>query len=156
MLNKTLSNTPVRRLCGRAFSILFALTSIGIVVATLLGAAHEIFNAEDVYDAMNHVFVTSVSNLVVALTIFDLALVIDAEFVGEDSAGYSVEEGLRRTVPHFFSTISCALAVEGLVLIIKYNQDGMYENIYIAIAIIISSAILLATLALFLKLHRSA
>ncbi|WP_346836545.1 hypothetical protein [Microbulbifer sp. SAOS-129_SWC] len=127
-------------------------------MATTIDAVHEVLFLKDIYDfnAITQIFVKTVSNLVVALTIFELALVIDSELSTPHptDATRFTNESLRRGVPRFIATVACALALEGLILIIKYNSEGAYDRIYIAIAVILSSAALVGALALFLKLHK--
>ena len=155
MAYKALQESSIRKVFGRSFSLLFGIVAIGIVLATLAEAVYDIYFMENLFNntdmTFTKIFVRTVSNLVVGLTVFELALVINAELTVPQGSGRKAEETLHRTVPRFIATVACALALEGLVLIIKYNSEGNYERIYIAIATIVSAAILLATLSLFLK-----
>ncbi|HEY8568585.1 hypothetical protein [Microbulbifer sp.] len=145
----------IRKIYGRVFAVLFALVSLGIVLGTFAEAINQILVSEDLFTAptISQIFIRTVSNLVVALTIFELAIVIDTEFSSRSLIDEFPEEGIRHALPRFIGTIACALTLEGLVLIIKYNSEGHFDKILIAIAVTLSGAILLGILALSLKLH---
>ena len=44
------------------------------------------------------------------------------------------------------------MSLEGLIMIIKYSQLELAGNLYYPVAIIVSTALLLASLGLFLKM----
>jgi hypothetical protein len=69
-----------------------------------------------------------------------------------DKEEHNVITSLRRTLPRFIGTVCVALSLEGLIMVIKYSQLDMAGNLYYPVAIIISTALLLAALGVFLKL----
>ncbi|MCA0892617.1 hypothetical protein [Microbulbifer agarilyticus] len=142
-----------RRAFGHMFALVFALVSLGIVVSTVVSAIVSIFEGEGVSSATNiaYILVNTATNFVVALTIFELAYLIDLELAVPPGSEPSVTEILQRDLPRFIGTIICAVALEGLILILKYNTEQAYDRIYIAVAVILSAALLLVALALYLK-----
>lgn len=60
--------------------------------------------------------------------------------------------GLRRTIPRFIGTVCVALSLEGLIMVIKYSQLDLAGNLYYPVAIIVSTALLLSSLGLFIFL----
>ena len=61
---------------------------------------------------------------------------------------------LRRTVPRFMSIVCIGLALEGLLLVIKFSQFELSGNLPYAVATVVSAAILLIALGGFLRLTR--
>jgi len=62
---------------------------------------------------------------------------------------------MRRTLPRFIGTVCVAMSLEGLIMIIKYSQLDLAGNLYYPVAIITSTALLLAALGVFLKMAPS-
>lgn len=88
---------------------------------------------------------------IIGLAIFELAVSIHKEYVGR----HHHEDFfllLRRGVARFVGVVCIALVMEGLIMAIKYSQLDLAGNLYYAVAIVISAAVLLAALGLFLKL----
>ena len=88
---------------------------------------------------------------IIALAVFELAMVINKEYGGNEEE-HDVVVMLRRTLPRFIGTVCVALSLEGLIMVIKYSQLDLAGNLYYPVAIILSSAFLLAALGVFLKL----
>jgi len=88
---------------------------------------------------------------IIGLAIFELAVSIHKEYVGR----HHHEDFfilLRRGVARFVGVVCIALVMEGLIMAIKYSQLDLAGNLNYAVAIVISAAVLLAALGLFLKL----
>jgi hypothetical protein len=94
----------------------------------------------------------AINTAVVALAAFELGLVVAREY-GDPEDGH-ITVVLRRTVPRFISIVCIALALEGLLLVVKYSQTDVSGNLPYAVAIVVSAAILLMALAGFLRLTR--
>ena len=94
-------------------------------------------------------FIKAINTAVVALATFELGLVVHKEYRNDESHVIVV---LRRTLPRFISIVCIALALEGLLMVIKYSQLEMAGNLFYPVAIIISAALLLAALGVFLRL----
>ena len=77
-------------------------------------------------------------------------MVIGQEYGQE--ADHDVIIMLRRTLPRFIGTVCVALSLEGLIMVIKYSQLDLAGNLYYPVAILVSAALLLMALGVFLKL----
>ena len=98
-------------------------------------------------------FLSSINTGIIALAVFELALVIDKEYSGHEEESDAVVS-LRRTIPRFIGTVCVALSLEGLIMVIKYSQLDLAGNLYYPVAIISSTALLLTSLSIFLYLTR--
>ncbi len=97
------------------------------------------------------IILKSVNTGIIALAVFELAMVINQEY-RIDKEEHNVINSIRRTLPRFIGTVCVALSLEGLIMVIKYSQLDMVGNLYYPVAVIISTALLLAALGVFLKL----
>ncbi|SIQ80256.1 hypothetical protein [Marinobacterium stanieri] len=93
-------------------------------------------------------FLKGVNTGIIALAVFELALVINKEYSGEEESENAVES-LRRTIPRFIGTVCIVLSLEGLIMVIKYNQLELAGNLYYPVSNIASTALLLALLGVF-------
>ncbi|WP_299881081.1 hypothetical protein [uncultured Cocleimonas sp.] len=137
----------IRSLFAGAFSFLFFVLSGLIAISMLVMVGESIIAGEEFMP----VILKSINTGIIALAVFELALVINQEY-RLDKGEHNVITSLRRTLPRFIGTVCVALSLEGLIMVIKYSQLDMAGNLYYPVAIIISTAILLASLGLFLKL----
>jgi uncharacterized protein YacL len=92
---------------------------------------------------------------IIGLAIFELAVSIHKEYSGRH-AHVDFFSLLRRGVAQFVGTVCIALVMEGLIMAIKYSQLDLAGNLYYAVAIVISAAVLLAALGIFLRLSAPA
>jgi len=145
--NKKSNKHSVQGLFAGAFSFLFFVLSGAIAISMLVMMVDNVFSG----DEFMPVILKSINTGIIALAVFELALVINQEY-RQDKAEHSVITSLRRTLPRFIGTVCVALSLEGLIMVIKYSQLDMAGNLYYPVAIIISTAILLSALGLFLKL----
>ncbi len=99
------------------------------------------------------IFLRGINIGIIALAVFELALVINREYSGIEEREGAIEN-LRRTIPRFIGTVCIALALEGLIMVIKYSQLELAGNLYYPVAIISSTALLLASLGIFICLTR--
>lgn len=135
-----------QRLFAQVFTVIFFLLAAIIMISTFVTAAHDIFNDQDIIQ----VVIQIVNSSIIAIAVFELAMVVGEEFGKEVDT--DVIYMLRRTLPRFIGTVCIALSLEGLILIIKYSQLEMAGNLYYPVAIIVSAALLLTALGVFLKL----
>lgn len=148
---QTIANmTAVRQLMAAGLSTIFFLLAVAFIAlsgeAILRGIYGEMTFAEAVLKSINM--------SIVALAIFELGLVVNKEYASKD-IDHHIMIVLRRTLPRFVSIVCIALVLEGLLMVIKYSQLELAGNLYYPVAIIISAAVLLAALGLFLHLSRS-
>ena len=140
-------NLSAREMFAKLFSLLFYTLSAAIVVSMLVIVFDDIRNGTD----LMQILIKLINGGIISLAVFELATVICAEY-GSSAAEHGVITMLRRTLPRFIGTVCVALSLEGLIMVIKYSQLDMAGNLYYPVAIIISTAFLLAALGLFLKL----
>jgi len=139
----------VRFLIAKLFTFIFL--AMALVMIFSLGST--IFTGVLSGDDIMQLFLKGVNTGIIALAVFELALVINKEYSGEEESEDAVES-LRRTIPRFIGTVCIALSLEGLIMVIKYSQLELAGNLYYPVAIIASTALLLASLGVFLHLTR--
>ncbi|SDH11723.1 hypothetical protein [Nitrosomonas sp. Nm132] len=143
----TLNISAFRQFMATVFSVIFFL--VAIMLTFLAGEA--LFQGLRGQAGFTEAVINSINMAIVALAIFELGLVVNKEYACKESEDHIIIV-LRRTVPRFVSIVCIALVLEGLLLVIKYSQLGLAGNLNYPIAIIISTAILLAALGVFLRL----
>jgi hypothetical protein len=143
----TIKAIPVRALFARLFSLVFFVLAFTLVSTTMTVVVQDILSGE----AMMQALIKGVNGSVIALAVYELAMVIRSEYSGR-SESHDVITMMRRTLPRFIGTVCVAMSLEGLIMIIKYSQLELAGNLYYPVAIIASTALLLAALGVFLKL----
>ncbi|PPK50186.1 hypothetical protein [Marinobacter persicus] len=143
----TLKAIPVRALFARLFSLVFFVLAFTLVSTTVTDVVQDILSGE----AMMQALIKGVNGSVIALAVYELAMVIRSEYSGR-SESHDIITMMRRTLPRFIGTVCVAMSLEGLIMIIKYSQLELAGNLYYPVAIIASTALLLAALGVFLKL----
>lgn len=142
--------TPVNRLVqkifARFFAIIFLLLSAFIMLSTFSSALDGLLTGSE---GASQIIIKVVNDCIIAIAVFELAMVINKEY-GHESQ-HDVAMMLRRTLPRFIGTVCVALSLEGLIMVIKYSQFDRAGNLYYAIGTVVSSALLLMALGLFLK-----
>ena len=124
---------------------LFLIGLAGYQFVSGLGEGHEAVST----------LIKTINTSIIALAIFELGIGIGKEYgkhADEEDHTYLV---MRRTIARFVGTVSIALVLEGLIMIIKYSQLDLAGNLNYPVGIIISSSILLAGMGLFLHLTRA-
>ncbi|WP_304525892.1 hypothetical protein [Halomonas sp. I5-271120] len=137
----------VRAVFAKLFALIFLGLAIAIIVSLLMSVAKGFMEGAE----FMQIFLSSVNTAIIALALFELALVVNREHSGSDEEEGAVAS-LRRTIPRFIGLVCIALALEGLIMVIKYSQLELAGNLYYPVAIIASTALLLAALAFFLHL----
>jgi len=143
----TLKAIPVRALFARLFSLVFFVLAFTLVSTTATDVVQDILSGE----AMMQALIKGVNGSVIALAVYELAMVIRSEYSGR-SESHDVITMMRRTLPRFIGTVCVAMSLEGLIMIIKYSQLELAGNLYYPVAIMAITALLLSALGVFLKL----
>lgn len=143
--------TIVKNFIAKLFTILFLGLAIAILYSLFSTVIKGVINGADI----TQIFLTSINTGIIALAVFELALVVHKEYSTheKENEGNAIA-GLRRTVPRFIGTVCVALSLEGLIMVIKYSQLELAGNLYYPVAIISSTALLLTALALFIHLTK--
>lgn len=145
----TKSSVMVRSVFAKLFTVIFFGLAAAIVLSLVVNVVEGIATGENIMQ----MFLSSVNTGIIALAVFELALVIDKEYSGHEEETDAVVS-LRRTIPRFIGTVCVALSLEGLIMVIKYSQLDLAGNLYYPVAIICSTALLLTSLSIFLFLTR--
>ncbi|MBU2865158.1 hypothetical protein KO489_14965 [Reinekea forsetii] len=143
----------VRSIFAKIFTFIF----FGLAAAILFSLAKKVL--EGILDGTNimQIFLSGINTGIIALAVFELALVIHSEYSSHDQESEKdAVVGLRRTIPRFIGTVCIALSLEGLIMVIKYSQLELAGNLYYPVAIITSTALLLFALGGFLALTKNA
>jgi|TARA_R110001599_G_scaffold6111_2_gene30464 hypothetical protein len=138
----------VKTLFAKIFTIIFLGLAIAIIISLLNTVVVGIMNGTNIMS----VFLSSINTGIIALAVFELALVINKEYSGNEEDDEDPVASLRRTIPRFIGTVCVALSLEGLIMVIKYSQLDLAGNLYYPVAIIASTALLLSALGLFIFL----
>jgi len=134
---------------------LLALTFLSLSLFLVGLAAFQFLEGINEKKELVNILIKSINTSIIALAIFELGIGIGKEYgknSKEEDHTYLV---VRRTITRFVGTVSIALVLEGLIMIIKYSQLDLAGNLNYPIGILISSSVLLAGLGLFLHLTRA-
>lgn len=129
------------------FTVLFLTFSAYLTVLAVLKFL-EVFGAQQ---EVIETLIKSINLGIIGLAIFELAMSIHKEHGAchHDADFFPL---LRRGVARFVGVVCIALVMEGLIMAIKYSQLDLAGNLNYAVAIVVSAAVLLAALGVFLKL----
>jgi hypothetical protein len=145
--------TLVKNFIAKLFTILFLGLAIAILYSLFSTVVKGVISGVDI----TQIFLSSINTGIIALAVFELALVVHKEYSTSESENESEGNaiaGLRRTIPRFIGTVCVALSLEGLIMVIKYSQLDLAGNLYYPVAIISSTALLLTALAVFIHLTK--
>ncbi len=137
---------PIQLIFAKTFAFVFLILSAAIMLVAFYYAFVNILEEHQ----LTEVIIQIINSSIIAIAVFELAMVISKEYGGEEQ--HDVIVMLRRTLPRFIGTVCVALSLEGLIMVIKYSQLELAGNLYYPVAIIISAALLLISLGVFLKL----
>jgi hypothetical protein len=136
----------IKSILAKSFTMIFLGLTVAIMFSLMTTIFEGISNGTDVMQ----IFLSSINTGIIALAVFELALVINKEYSGHEEDESDAVAILRRTIPRFIGTVCIALSLEGLIMVIKYSQLDLAGNLYYPVAIICSTALLLTALAIFL------
>lgn len=143
-----LSTSLIRNVFAKVFTLIFFGLAVAIILSLLLNIVEGILNESNITE----VFLSSINTGIIALAVFELALIVNKEYSGPIENEKDAVASLRETLPRFIGTVCVALSLEGLIMVIKYSQLDLAGNLYYPVAIIISTALLLSALGLFIYL----
>ncbi|WP_245543210.1 hypothetical protein [Oceanospirillum maris] len=144
----TRTNLLIRSTFAKLFSVIFFMLALSIILSLLFDIVDHLSKGT----SFMQIFLGSINTGIIALAVFELALVIYKEYSGEESEDEDPVASLRRTIPRFIGTVCVALSLEGLIMVIKYSQFDLAGNLYYPVAIISSTAFLLIALGVFIFL----
>ena len=139
----------IRKFFAKVLTVIFFGLAVAIVFSLLINVWEGVLSQSD----LTEILLKSINTGIIALAVFELALIINKEYSepAEDHNQNAVAS-LRGTLPRFIGTVCVALSLEGLIMVIKYSQLDLAGNLFYPVAIIISTALLLSALGLFLYL----
>ena len=143
------STHKVRYLIAKVLAAIFLVMALAMIFSLFESTISGLLAGDDI----TQIFLRSINIGIIALAVFELALVINREY-SETEENENAVESLRRTIPRFIGTVCIALSLEGLIMVIKYSQLELAGNLYYPVAIISSTALLLTSLGVFLYLTR--
>lgn len=149
-MKKTSLNILTHKIFAKTFTFIFFLLSAAIIFVTFALAIEKILDGKELIQ----IIIEIVNSSIIAIAVFELAMVISKEY-GEELEEHNVIVMIKRTLPRFIGTVCIALSLEGLIMVIKYSQLELAGNLYYPVAIIMSAALLLVALSIFLKLAPS-
>ena len=137
------------------FANLFGLIFRAIALVLIIAGFVEFYNVyfEGQVEFMVAV-ISAINTFVIALAIFELGSGVHEEYKSNDTGTY-LYSSMRRTITRFVGTVCIALSLEALIMIIKYSKLELVGNLWYPVGIITSTALLLASLALFLHLTKT-
>ncbi|NVJ60381.1 MAG: hypothetical protein HWE27_08325 [Gammaproteobacteria bacterium] len=147
-MNKDFSHI-LRFVIAKMFTVIFFALALAMIFSLGKSFFTGLFNGEDIMQ----MFLGGINTGIIALAVFELALVINREY-SEITESEDAVKNLRRTIPRFIGTVCIALSLEGLIMVIKYSQLELAGNLYYPVAIIASTALLLIALGVFLHLTK--
>jgi len=143
------SVSKIRKVFAKVLTLIFFGLAVVIVLSLLFDVVEGILNKANITE----VLLSSINSGIIALAVFELALIINKEYaLPIEDVKKDAIDSLRGTLPRFIGTVCVALSLEGLIMVIKYSQLDLAGNLYYPVAIIVSTALLLSALGLFVYL----
>jgi len=147
----TLITSFMRNFFAKAFTVIFFGLALILVFSLFNNVVEGLMAKTD----LTEILLKSINTGVIALAVFELALIINKEYSEPDEdENKNAIDLLRVTLPRFIGTVCVALSLEGLIMVIKYSQLDLAGNLYYPVAIIASTALLLTSLGIFLHLTK--
>lgn len=141
-----------KTLIALLFSSIFHIISLSLIFYSVFIFVHGIWTTE--HDLIS-LIVKSINTLIISLAMYELGVGVGKEYTA-DEEGENIFQNMRRTITRFVGTVSIALVLESLIMIIKYSQLELAGNLYYPVSILTSCSFLLISLGLFLRLTSSA
>lgn len=137
-------SATIQKIFAKALAILFFILAALVCGTSLTSAWGHYQEGQE----LTQLLIQIINANIIAIAVFELAMVINKEYGNKNE--HDVIVMLRRTLPRFISTVCVALALEGLIMVIKYSQADMAGNLYYPVAIVSCAAFLLIALGIFL------
>ncbi|RZM85420.1 hypothetical protein C3B51_00340 [Pseudoalteromonas rubra] len=150
----SLSKQVVTEHLKRSFSLVFALIFLLLALAIVVSLISNIYASFLAGEEVMQIFLNSINTGIIGLAVFELAIIINAEYAEVRETSSEEVSGIQRALPKFVGMVCVALSLEGLIMVIKYSQLELAGNLYYPVAIITSTAMLLAALGLFIYLTK--
>lgn len=148
-------NKPIEFI-SRAFAMVFVSIFLLLAISIIFALFHNIYEAFLKQEAWMNIFIDAINTGIIALAVFELALIILADYTEPTDPSVSTRSvGVTKALPKFVGMVCVALSLEGLIMVIKYSQLELAGNLYYPVAIITSTALLLAALGVFVRLTES-
>ena len=141
--------TKMKNLIGKMFSGI--LLTIAVLLTGL--AAYEAYVGLAQDKELITIFIHAINTIVISLAIYELGLGIGKEYANNDEEK-NIYIVIRRTIARFVGTVSIALVLESLIMIIKYSQLELAGNLYYPVGIMFGASVLLIGMGIFLHLTR--
>jgi len=138
----------IRPLIATSFAIFFLIISVSLIGLAVVHLV-EGFLAQELITGS----IKAINDTFIALATFELGTGIFKEYRDDDDES-NLYFSIRRIIARFVSVVIIALALEGLIMVIKYSQLELAGNLYYPVAVIVSTSLLLLALGAFLALTR--
>jgi len=129
------------------FALFFFALSICFSITALVQFVRPVIEKGDLMQGLLEGLHTGV----VAVAVYELAQIVHQEYDHEYQP-HNVMGRMRRGVGRFGSVVFVALALESLIMVIKYSQKDLAGFLYYPAAILAGAALLLIALGLFVRL----
>jgi len=129
------------------FALFFFALSVCFSILALFQFAQPLIEHGDLVQGLLEGLHTGV----VAVAVYELAQIVHQEY-DHEYLPHTVMDRVRRGVGRFGSVVFVALALESLIMVIKYSQKDLAGFLYYPAAILAASALLLVALGLFVRL----
>ena len=139
----------IKNLLGKMFS--GTLLSIAVLLTGL--AAYEAYAGIVEGKELMSIFIHAINTIIISLAIYELGLGVGKEYANNDEE-QDIYTVIRRTIARFVGTVSIALVLESLIMIIKYSQLELAGNLYYPVGILFGASVLLIGMGIFLHLTR--
>lgn len=138
----------IRPWIATSFAVFFLVVSVCLIGLAFVHLIEAFVTQELITGSIK-----AINDTFIALATFELGTGIFKEYKDEDSES-NLYFSIRRIVARFVSVVIIALALEGLIMVIKYSQLELAGNLYYPVAVIVATSILLIALGLFLSMTR--
>ena len=137
---------------GRLLAFVFLFLSLFLIGLAIFQFVSGIEAGSELVNTL----IKTINTSIIALAIFELGIGIGKEYgkIPDEESEDHTYKVIRRTIARFVGTVSIALVLEGLIMIIKYSQLELAGNLYYPVGILLSASVLLAGMGLFLHLTR--
>jgi hypothetical protein len=137
-----------------SIGLMFSLFFLAIALFLTALATYQFYAGLTEGKELINIFIQSINTLIISLALFELGIGIGKEYATHDEEPntYAV---VRRTIARFVGTVSIALVLESLIMIIKYSQLELAGNLYYPVGIMAGASVLLMGMGVFLHLTRA-
>lgn len=142
---------PYKAFVALLFSGIFHLIAITLIIVSVKEFIAG-FSLPD-WDLVS-LIIESINTLIIALAMYELGIGVGKEYTSVEQ-NENIFQNIRRSITRFVGTVCIALALESLIMIIKYSQLDLAGNLYYPVSMLFACSFLLLSLGGFLALTRS-